>query len=258
MKEYFLIFLTLTALFFSCTNRSQNGALEPGRDEKPLQRSLSHDSTRPTATLNVGYIRTGNDSFLSNDAAFINQEILKGRFKVELERYDTIRRGHCAPDRLSKKTAVQEFEGFKNVGDLDNDGRGDYVFVLAPINRCEEGQSYYFSNPKIPRIATDSYCCHPESIFSIGDIDEDGSNELAQYYSSCASRYKAITVWTLKKNAWKEVETFSYVLNEEYKEFEDFDKLAQKVARNKFRFLEIKDVTVHGALVKEWRTIIMK
>ena len=27
----------------------------------------------------------------------------------------------------------------------------------------------YFSNPKIPRIFSDSYCCHPYSIFSIED-----------------------------------------------------------------------------------------
>ena len=150
------------------------------------------------------------DSVLANDAEFISQKLLKEKYPFDLTQYDTIKRGYCRPDKLDKQQLIESFEGFNNVGDLDKDGKDDYVFVLHPINRCEEGQSYYFSNPKIPRIETDSYCCHPKSLFSIGDIDEDGSNELGEFYSSCASRYKAITIWSLKSGKWKEIKSFSY------------------------------------------------
>jgi hypothetical protein len=195
------------------------------------------------------------DSVFSNDTGFIHSQLLQGRFKVKLENYDTIRRDFCFPGLLHKKNEVEQFEGFEKIGDLDNDGKDDYVFVLSPLNRCEDGESYYFSNPLIERIATDSYCCHPNSIFSIGDIDEDGSDEIGEYYSSCASRYKAITIWTLRNLKWKEVETFSFVLNDEYEEFRDFKKLSKKIRKNLVSFLEIKDVDAEGNVIKEWRTV---
>ena len=201
---------------------------------------------------------TSKDSFLSNDATFINDKLLKGKFKVDLRRYDTVKVGYCFPERLNKQKAIQEFEGSDNIGDIDKNGQDDYVFVLSPINYCEEGQSYYFSNPKIPRIYTDSYCCHPQSIFSIGDIDEDGSNEIGQYYSSCASRYKTIYIWTLKKGNWEKIGEFSYVVNDEYKMFVDFKRLVKKISKNKFKFLEISDINAKGELVKNWRVVTMK
>jgi hypothetical protein len=153
---------------------------------------------------------------------------------------------------------IKDFEGFNNVGDGNNDGKDDFVFVLHPLNKCEEGQSYYFSNSAIPRIETDSYCCHPKSVFSIGDIDEDGKNELGQYYSSCASRYKGMTIWSLKGGKWKEITSFSYVLNDKYRLFVDFQKLFKKVAKGKLSYLEISDVDVKGRLVTKWKAITVK
>lgn len=222
----------LIFLFAACNNRSLN---------------------QPAVHLKV----PTNDSVLANDQDFINRSVLKGKFLVKLSQYDTSSTKFCLPDKLSARQMTEEFEGFRNVGDIDNDNREDFVFVLAPINRCEEGQSYYFSNPGIPRISTDSNCCHPESIFSIGDIDEDGRNELGEYYSSCASRYKAITIWTLKEGKWKEVETFSYVLNNEYKVLKDFNSMSLKISKGTFKFLEIKDVDINGRLVAKWRTVRM-
>ena len=57
-----------------------------------------------------------------------------------------------------------------------------------------------------------SYCCLPKSIFSIGDIDEDGIHEIAQYYSSCSGRYKQINLWTMKEGNWKEISQISFTL----------------------------------------------
>jgi hypothetical protein len=166
---------------------------------------------------------------LANDVRFITHKLLKGKYKVNLARYDTM--SFCEPEKLNSRQMIKDFEGFNNVGDVNNDGKDDFVFVLHPLNKCEEGQSYYFSNSAIPRIETDSYCCHPKSVFSIGDIDEDGKNELGQYYSSCASRYKGMTIWSLKGGKWKEITSFSYVLNDKYRLFVDFQKLFKKVAK---------------------------
>lgn len=198
------------------------------------------------------------DTVLSNDVRFINHELLKGRYRVNLKPYDTFSRAGCKPELLSRRETIANFEGFHNVGDIDGDKKVDYVFVLSPINSCEEGQSYYFSNSTIPRIQTESHCCHPESVFSLGDIDEDGKNELGEYFSSCANRYKAITIWSFKAGKWKEIKSFSYVLNDSYKVFSDFHKMFRKSAKGKLSYLEITDVDVNGNLISQWRTVNVK
>lgn len=185
---------------------------------------------------------------------FITEKVLKGKYKVELAKY---MKNKCVPFHHNKANLIQSFEGFQNIGDIDNDNEDDFVFVLPPLSHCEEGESYYFSNPKIERIYTISLCCHPYSIFSIGDIDEDGSNEIAQYYSSCASNYKLINVWTLKTNKWKKIAEFNYFMNNKYKVFEDFDKLYRKLSKGVFQFLDIENINEKGELVTEWKTIKM-
>ena len=148
---------------------------------------------------------------------------------------------------------------FKDLGDLNGDGKSDSVFILPGLGWCEEGQSYYFTDNKIPRIQTDSNCCHVESIFSIGDIDEDGGNEIAEYYSSCASNFKHIDIWTLKKNKWEFIGEFTFFYNNgKYEAFKDFDKLHKKISKNKFKFLEISDRQANGELVMEWKTVTIK
>jgi hypothetical protein len=212
---------------------------------------------RGSAVYSFTKVKSG-DSVLSNDVRFINQELLKGRFELNLKPYDTFSRSGCKPELLNRRETIANFEGFHNVGDIDGDKKVDYVFVLSPINRCEEGQSYYFSNSAIPRIETESHCCHPESVFSVGDIDEDGRNELGEYYSSCASRYKAITIWSFKAGRWKEIKSFSYVLNDSYKVFKDFHKMFKKSAKGKISYLEITDVDVNGDLISNWKTVTVR
>lgn len=195
------------------------------------------------------------DSVFSNDIKFIQNSILKGKYDVDLKYFKSS--DNCPPQKYKIQDLIDEFEGFQNVGDIDKDGKDDFVFILRAINFCEEGNSYYFSNPNIPRILTESNCCHPDSIFSIGDIDEDGSNEIAQYYSGCASRYKHFNIWTFKNNQWKEITEINFCLNDKYEQFKDFHKLYKKVSKNKFQFLEISDVLGNGEIVKEWKTIEM-
>lgn len=200
---------------------------------------------------------TSKDSVLSNDIQFINDFILKTKFKLDISEYEAEgKKKKCYPIRLSKKLFNEFYnEGFNNLGDLNGDKKADSVFVLHALNYCEEGDSYYFTDNSIPRIITDSNCCHPTSIINIGDIDEDGKSEIAEYYSSCASRYKAITIYSLKNNKWKEIKSFSFVLNDKYTIEKDFKKLFKKTSKNHLKYFVISDITVDGKLITEWKNI---
>ncbi|OUL62153.1 hypothetical protein [Flavobacterium sp. AJR] len=200
---------------------------------------------------------TSKDSVLSNDIQFINDSILKGKFKLDISKYEAESKiKECLPFRLKKKMFDEYYnEGFNNLGDLNGDKKEDYVFVLHALNYCEEGDSYYFTDNSIPRILTDSNCCHPSSIINIGDIDEDGKSEIAEYYSSCASRYKAITIYSLKDSEWKEIKSFSFVLNDKYFIDKDFKKLFRKTSKNNLEYYEIKDVNIEGKLIASWEKI---
>lgn len=200
---------------------------------------------------------TSKDSVLSNDIQFINDSILKGKFKLDISKYEIeSRKKECYPIRLRKKLFDEFYnEGYNNLGDLNGDNKADSVFVLHALNHCEEGDSYYFTDNSIPRILTDSNCCHPYSILNIGDIDEDGKSEIAEYYSSCASRYKAITIYSLKESGWKEIKSFSFVLNDKYFIDKDFKKLFRKTSKNHLEYYEISDINMEGDLVAEWKKI---
>lgn len=203
---------------------------------------------------------TLKDSVLSNDIQFINDSILKGKFKLDISKYELEnKKKECYPIRLQKKMFDEFYnEGFNNLGDLNGDKIADSVFVLHALNYCEEGDSYYFTDNSIPRILTDSNCCHPLSILNIGDIDEDGQSEIAEYYSSCASRYKAITIYSLKENTWKEIKSLSFVLNDKYFIEKDFKKLFRKISKNHLEYYEISDIDMKGKLVAEWKKIIIE
>jgi hypothetical protein len=201
--------------------------------------------------------KTSKDSILSNDIQYINDSILKGKFKLDISKYGNENsKNKCYPIRL-KKNIFNDFynEGFENIGDLNGDKKDNFVFVLPALNYCEEGDSYYFTNNNIPRILTDSNCCHPKNIINIGDIDEDGNMEIAEYYSSCASRYKAITIYSLKNSKWKEIKSFSFVLNDKYSIEKDFKKLFKKTSKNQLEYFEINDVNIKNELVASWKKI---
>ena len=248
MKTF--IFLISLVFLLSCNKEIENKKtiLTSDFQEKP--------STKKNIKSN-----TFQDSILTNDIQYINDSILHRKFKLDISKYELSNpKNNCYPIKLSKKT-IHEFysQGFNQLGDLNGDKKGDSVFVLHALNYCEEGDSYYFTDNKIPRIQTESNCCHPESIFSMGDIDEDGGNEIAQYYSSCASAFKSINIWTLKNNKWKKIATFAFFSNNgKYEAFKDFHKLYKKISKGKFKFLEISDMRANGEAIMEWKTVIMK
>jgi len=147
-----------------------------------------------------------------------------------------------------KREVKENFEKLTFIGSTKNNSTKDSVFVLEPLNYCKQvgekdfdGQAYYFTDTTLPRLQTDSYCCHPSSIFLVGDIDEDGISEIGQYYSSCASHYKSLYVYSLKNKMWKQVGHCVYDLF--YMDIgKPFSYFVRKTAKNKFEMLEITDL----------------
>jgi hypothetical protein len=258
MKVY--IFLIVFFNFLSCKYEVKNRENKIGHER--VDTHLNTWEKLPfEEQIRIIKAATSKDSILSNDIQFINDSILKGKFQLDISRYELeSKKNRCYPIRLAKKMVYEFYEqGFKNLGDLNGDKKDEKVFVLHALNYCENGDSYYFTNNKIPRIQTESNCCHPESIFSIGDIDEDGGNEIAEYYSSCSSNLKCINIWTLKENNWKFVEKFAfYYHNGKYEAFKDFKKMYKKIGKNKFKFLEISDMRGNGVPIQEWKIVTMK
>lgn len=246
-----LIILALLFSLISCKKEIKKNDSQKATT-KPYAKKLSYKEQ-------LGAIKnnTPKDFVLSNDIQFINDSILKGKFKLDISKYETENeKKKCFPIRLAKKLFNEFYnEEFNNLGDLNGDKKDDFVFVLHALNYCEEGDSYYFTDNSIPRILTDSNCCHPLSIINIGDIDEDGQAEIAQYYSSCASRFKSITIYSLKNNKWKEIKTIPFALNDEYYIDRDFKKLFKKTSRNNLKYFEISDIDAEGKIIASWKKL---
>ncbi|WP_281228652.1 hypothetical protein [Flavobacterium aquiphilum] len=262
-----LIILIILFSLFSCKNEVEK------TERKTTYKKVT---SKPSSPKRLSYqevietlkISKPKNSILSNDIQFINDSVLKGKFKLDISRYELENsKKNCFPTIVEKEYFYEYsleadkvfIKKFKNLGDLNGDGKNDSTFILPGLGWCEEGQSYYFTDNKIPRIESNSNCCHLEGIFSIGDIDEDGGNEIAEYNSSCASNFKVFKIWTLKNGKWKLIENFTFFYNNgKYEAFKDFHKLYKKTAKNKFKFLEIADMLGNGEIVMQWKTVTMK
>lgn len=254
IKRLFILIICLVIV--SCERKIEESHIEERAGTKKIFLEPIHQLSYEWQLVAIKN-GTSKDSVLSNDIQFINDSILKGKFKLDISKYEIeSRKKECYPIRLRKKLFDEFYnEGYNNLGDLNGDNKADSVFVLHALNYCEEGDSYYFTDNSIPRILTDSNCCHPYSILNIGDVDEDGKSEIAEYYSSCASRYKAITIYSLKESNWKEIKSFSFVLNDKYFIEKDFKKLFRKTSKNHLEYYEISDVNMEGDLVAAWKKI---
>jgi hypothetical protein len=187
---------------------------------------------------------------LSTDVNFYSDSVFKGHKKM-LQYYfkKYCRDLPCSPMGMyqDKKDIKEYFEGIKYIGRVKN--KKDSVFVLNPIIYCQikgeddmMGKAYYFTDTSLPRLQTDSNCCHPENLFPVGDIDEDGVAEVGLYYSSCSSRYKSLRVYTLKNNNWKKVGECVYDLMY-HNETDDYKPYIKKTGKSTFKMLEITDIT---------------
>jgi hypothetical protein len=108
---------------------------------------------------------------------------------------------------------------YKSLGDINGDDKKDSIFLMPEFvvadsvkhlgNICE---SFTFTDKSLSRIQEDEGCNSLDDIFVVGDIDQDGIEEIGLYTSSCASHYKALRVYSYKKNQWKEAGAVTFDL----------------------------------------------
>jgi hypothetical protein len=183
---------------------------------------------------------------LNVNIRFISDSLLNKKVQLVADLINKYQQDSCVILTYKNSVLKESYEGIKVLGDINNDKIPDTVFVLPPFNFCEEGESYYFSDTNLPRLFTESYCCHPENLFSIGDIDEDGIAEICIFHSSCVSRFKSLRAYTLKNNTWKEIGHVTFDINFMKP---DKEKRVKKTGKGKFEMLEIVD----DPGTKEWK-----
>lgn len=146
----------------------------------------------------------------------------------------------------------EKYEGVHTIKSIKGNNHQDTVFVMPPFNNCESGDSYYFFDLSLPRLQTDSECCHPSNFFVIEDIDEDGINEVGTFYSSCASRYKSLIIYSLKNNIWHEIGASTFDILTQDPDSIDFTVLVKKTRKNEFKICSFIDG------MTEWDTLKME
>ena len=191
-------------------------------------------TSAPAKTLNKDSLQDK----LNDNIHFIADSLLHGKnllLQSYIAKYQT---DTCGIITYENAALQSEFEGVKKIGDINNNKINDTVFVMQSFNYCDDGNSYSFFDTSLPRLYTESYCCHPGNLFSIGDIDEDGIAEICIFYSSCTSRYKSLIAYSLKNKNWKQIGQCAFDIN-----FMKPDKEQRviKLGKGKFEMLEIAD-----------------
>lgn len=106
------------------------------------------------------------------------------------------------------ETSIKE-DSLKIKGDYNGDGVFEYASIKAPKQiendacECEGGEciAYIeFSNSKIPQIKISGDI--GGYLENVGDLNEDGKDELLYQQGWCTSSWRTWTLWTLKSNKW--------------------------------------------------------
>lgn len=162
----------------------------------------------------------------------------------------------CCTINFQSRLLKSEFEGPGLPGDINGDNRPDTCYIFKEFNLCATGQTYLFTDSTLPHLRTTSFCCHPRNLFSAGDIDEDGIQEIGLFHSTCSSRYKSVYVYSLKNGNW--MKTGSVVFDQQYSDPEKpYTSFIRKTGKGHFEMLEISDLnqTIPGKPV--WRKFAM-
>jgi hypothetical protein len=77
--------------------------------------------------------------------------------------------------------------------------------------------------------------------FQLVTLTKTDISEIGQYYSSCASHYNSLIVYSLKNNEWKEIGSCIYDLYY-MSNGKPFSYFVKKTGRGKFEMLEITDI----------------
>lgn len=207
-------------------------------------------ATEHTKDSTTAYVRKVDKDSLQNvlngNARFIGDSLLKNKFALITNYLSKYQPDTCFTLTYKDSVLRDGFEAPKDIGDINGDKIRDTVLVMPPFNYCDEGESYAFFDTTLPRLFADSYCCHPENLFSIGDIDEDGISEICIFYSTCVSRFKSLLVYTLKDNRWTQVGqcAFDIAFMKPAKQLR-----VRKTGKGKFEMLEIVDKETN----REWK-----
>ncbi|SFQ17585.1 hypothetical protein [Flavobacterium akiainvivens] len=221
-----IILLAIVCLLFSCKKEHQVTAEKALPVDKEAALSKTLESQKGGQEADIIYVA---DSLLKVDKSILVAY-------QEKYRADT-----CGYAVYGKEKLKKEFAGIKEIGDVNGDGRKDTVFLANPFNYCEQGLSYYFFDASIPRIYTDTYCVGVERFFTVPDIDEDGANEVAFYASSCASRYKWISVYSLQNGEWTEIASVLFDILTQDPEKTNFESLVKKTGKGTFKVCEFSE-----------------
>ena len=226
-----ILSITFLLTIFSSCKDSKNDKLQTVSTPSTSTRAVNKDSLQNKLDDNIHFIA---DSLLNGKGYLL---------KRYLSKYQTDTCGIVTYENTSLK---EGFDGIKNIGDINGNEINDTIFVLPPFNYCDDGYSYSFFDTSLPRLYTDSYCCRPDNLFSIGDIDEDGVSEICIFYSSCVSRFKSLIAYSLKDNKWKQIGRCTFDINFMKPNKE---QRVRKTGKGKFEMLEIVDNEKN----KEWK-----
>ena len=189
---------------------------------------------------------------LQETVNFFSDSLLNGNrdiMKIYLEKYHS---DTCGNHDYTNIELKENFTGVRAIKSIRHKDEQDFVFVVPPLNNCDGGESYFFLDSSLPRLLTDSFCCHSDNLFVIEDIDEDGVNEIGIYYSTCVSRYKSLRIYSLKQNYWEEIATSTFDIQTQDTTEVKFDELVKKITKNKFEICNFEDGEI------TWQTITMK
>jgi hypothetical protein len=169
------------------------------------------------------------DSLLVNHSNYLKDYISK--YKLDT----------CEIQYISSFALKSEFKGVLKIGDINNDNSDDSVFVLNSFLMCDPGDTYCFTSSSLPPLHTESECCHPSCLFLCPDINEDGIHEIGIYFSSCASRFKSLKIFTLYDNKWNAIGVSDFDIQTKDPSQVPFTCLVRKVSKNIFSICNFLD-----------------
>ena len=225
-KHHILSILLIVAIFAACVNKQE-------KKEEIKKVAIVVDTTK---------VLCDGERVLVKNYRFIGDTLLHSKSYLVKYYFDIYNKDTCKTEKYINANLKEEFEGIKDIGDINNDNRKDSFFILPPLNQCEKGNSYYFTDLTLPRFETTENCNHNNYLINIGDIDEDGICELGYFHNSCVSRYKGIEVYTLKAKKWNLIGRCCYDI--EYSSTNiNLYKYIKKTGKGTFELLEITDLT---------------
>lgn len=204
---------------------------------------------------------TENDTIYKNDSLtyilnankkFIKDSLLKEKTGIIDHYFSLYQPDNCGVLTHRNSELKEGFEGIRIIKGIRTSKKNDTVFVMPNFNYCDDWESYCFYDKTLPRLYTDSYCCHPDNFFVCSDIDEDGINEVGIFYSSCVSRYKSLRIYSLKKNTWNEIAITTFDIMTKDPTEVKFSDLVKKISKYKFQICSFDKGQT------KWKTIKMR